>query len=88
MVNDNFIDDGSEEPDNHLGLQPMTDSECSIVGELCCFSLEVDRRQGKLLLYGAHSCGDLEAARKQFDKLLVEQVNFGAKRVQFDGWHC
>lgn len=59
----------------------MADRECPIVSQLSCFSLGVDWMQSQLLLYCADSGRDSEATSEQFDKLLIEYVNFGAKHV-------
>jgi hypothetical protein len=81
VVDDHFIDDGSEQPDHQFGVESVAGGKGSILGHLLSFSFRIDRVQGQLLLHFAHSRRHLKATSEYFDKLLIENVDFGSKGV-------
>jgi hypothetical protein len=81
VVDDHFIDDGSEQPDHQFGVESVAGGKGSILGHLLSFSFRIDRIQGQLLLHFAHSRRHLKATSEYFDKLLIENVDFGSKGV-------
>ena len=80
VVDNDFIDDCSEQPDNELGFQRMTSGECAVLDLLLRFTLGIDGLQGQPLLDLADLGRDMKATSKYFEQLLVEKVNFESKR--------